>query len=163
MKRGALIAVGLVALAVVAWLACFRDGDEARIRAVILRLASTVSMQEGDTNVVFRVHRIDRDFAELFDDEVRVTFRELPYMPSGRAELASMAADLPTVWRSADISFDGVTVKLDLARASATVQATGKLVAPDRRETRAVDLLVRKVSGRWRIFAITVWPPDGPG
>jgi hypothetical protein len=160
MKRGAIVAVVLAALAVGVWAAFFRDSDEAKIRAALDRLASTVSVREGDANLVFRVHRIDRDFRELVDDEVRVSFPELPYVPSGRAELASMAADLPTVWQRAQFSFDSVTVKLDDARASASVGATATLVTPDRRESRSVDLLMRKEEGRWKIASVTVWQKD---
>jgi SnoaL-like domain len=160
MARKVGLGVALLALALGAWLVLRPRGDEAEIRAALARLASTVTVTEGDRNPVLRGRRIDRDFADLFDQDVRVTIPELPYVPSGRAELAATAADLPTVWSRAEASFGAVTIKLDDVHASATVEGTATLVTSDGRETRAVSLLLRKVDGRWRIFSVTVWPKD---
>jgi hypothetical protein len=151
--------VALIAGGVALWTRAGSDEDQ--IRAQLTRLAAALSMPEG-ANVVFRGTKMRSELEAIFEEDVRANIPDLPVaLPNKRSELADTATQLSTVFRTIDVDFKDVEVKLDDAKQTAHVAATVKLAATGRagasRDTRATDFLFNKRDGTWRIASVTVW------
>ena len=160
MKRIAFVV--LVALAVGGVVMWMRSGsDEERIRGQLTRLAAALRMEEG-TNALMRAGKMRSEMGAIFDEDVRANVPELPVaLPNKRSELADTATQLSMMFRSIDVDFSDIEVKLDDARQTARVGATVKLSSTGRagptRDSRATDFLFNKRDGTWRIASVTVW------
>ena len=169
MVRGKVIAIGATAFAavVVVWLTVFRASDDARIREQLAKLAAAVRVTADDaqTNPIGRFAHVNDAFTKLFDRDVRVSIPELTSLDSGRRPLAELATSAPRVFRSFDVDFSDIEVKIDDAKSSALVGATASVSAVEqgntpRADKRAVDFRFAKQDGEWLITSLTVWPKD---
>ncbi len=163
LERRAALGVGAVALLGVAAYFAFRATDESRIRGKLGKLAAAVRVEESDgqANPILRHVRVSETFAALFDPDVRVSISELGSFGSGRAGLEELAAEAPRFFRTLDVDFGKVTVKLDDQASSAAVGAVAKVKATERdgqarADARAVDLRFVKRDGEWIIATVTV-------
>jgi len=167
-RRGALVGVVAgIAVLVAVWLAFFRSSDEARIRAQLAALAAAVKVSPDDmsANPIARFARINDAFKKLFDAEVRVSVPELTTLDQGRKPLAELATSAPRIFRSFEVDFSDIEIKIDDAKTSALVGATANISAVEqgnvtRADKRAVDFRFAKVDGDWIVTSLTVWPKD---
>jgi ketosteroid isomerase-like protein len=165
-RRTLVIAVAAaVVVAVGVWLAFFRDGDEAKIRAAIVRATEAVRTTEDDTNPLMRLARVKTAFKESLDKEVRVHVEEVAGVPaslSGLDGVAGAVAQGLGIFESASTAAGDIEIKLGDGQVSA--QATAKVVFTGterggrlRVERRDVSYVVTKTDRGWRITSITVW------
>lgn len=161
------IAAAGLAIVIGVWAVFFRPSDEARIRAQLTKLAAAVRITADDTSVnpIGRFAHVNDAFASLFDRDVRVSIPELTSLDAGRKPLAELATHAPRVFRTLDVDFSEIEIKLDEAKTSALVGATASLAAVEqggvsRTDKRAVDFRFAKTSGEWMITSLTVWPKD---
>lgn len=170
MTRSRIVAIAIAAIVTAAVVLFFvlRPSDEQRVRAQLLRTVAAVTVTEDDTNPIVRLARIRREFKETLDKDVRISLVDVPNVPAlrnGRDALGETATQLTAVFRTMEIDLSAIEVKLDDAHTSAQVKSRATLVANGRdgrarRESRAVDFLLYKIDGTWRITTINVWPKD---
>jgi hypothetical protein len=164
--RNAGIAGAVAALVAGIWFAT-RPGDEARIREQLEKLSRVVHITDDDmqTNALGRLAHVNDALKSLVDHDVRVSVPEVPQIGSGRQELAQLITGAPRYLTTFDVDFKSVTIKLDDARVTAAVGATGDVSAHERGgrvrdDQRAIDFRFAKQDGAWIITTITVWAPD---
>src|SRR5258706_9392732 len=124
-RRGVLlafVAAGVVVLGFV-WLTFFRSSDEARIRAQLAALAVAVKVSPDDTSVnpIGRFAHMNDAFSKIFDRDVRVSIPELTTLDSGRKPLAELATNAPRIFRSFDVDFSQIEIKIDDSKSGALV------------------------------------------
>jgi phosphoribosylformylglycinamidine synthase len=153
-----LIAAGLIGLVYAIF---FWSSDEDQIRARLAQLADTVRISDGELNPVVRHGRIRQEFAEIFVKEVRAEVSELSEGLHGRNELAAAATQVAGAYRSADVSFGGVDIRIDRSGMTADVNASATVTGaqhgqPVRRDERQVSFQFEKIDGDWKIVSLTV-------
>ncbi len=153
------VAVGAVALGVM----FFRTSDEERIRKVLVDLAGTVAVKEGDT-LISRAARVKGKLPELVDDDVRVNVPELSVDVRGRRKLEEDAMRVGVLYQKADCELASVSIKIDqsdgestTATADAVAIVTATSGGERRVDRRDVHFLLRK-DASWKIATIDVAP-----
>jgi hypothetical protein len=154
----AVVLVGAVAFLIL------HDSDESRIKSQLERLAHAVRLSEGD-NPLFRAARIRDEFAATLDDGVRAHIPEVGNVQEGRGRLFELAMSGGAIgFQSFSVGLARIQVKLDEAHTSAKASATatfeGTRQGRAERDVRAVDFLLLKTDGIWRVTSITVWERD---
>jgi ketosteroid isomerase-like protein len=161
------IVTGLVgvAAAIGIYFAFFSQSDEQKIRAVLGRLSKAIGVSEGDTNPILRGARarVHSELVETFPPDVHVSVPELPQIHRGRSELEGAVTRAALVYRTAEVDLARLEIKLDDAHENAKVAVAATLRATRgdgeaKLTTRAVNFLVSKNDGKWRITSLTVWP-----
>jgi len=157
---------GLVlGLSLVGYAVFGRETDEEKILGVLARLEKTIRV-DGDTatNPLVRGAALRRDFSDVFDRNVRYRIPELSSPGSGAESLVSLALQSSTGLTTLDVSFSRPEVRL-VPTANASVDATAKVRAfrgtePYEEGNRRVHFELSKASGKWRIDAFSVEPPE---
>ncbi len=165
MKHKLISGAVAAAAAIAIYFAFFSTSDEQKIKNVLAHLAKAVRVTEEGKNPILRAARVHSDFVDVFQEQVVVHIPEMPAMKQGRAELEGTATQASFLFRTADVELGTVDVKVDDAHTSAKASATATLRATRRdgspeQGPRAVNFLLRKDDGVWRITSLTVWP-DG--
>lgn len=165
MTRRAVIAGGLLAIAIAIWALFFRGGsEEDAVRAVVKRTADAVKVIPGE-NPLLRATRIRGELIETLAPDVSVSIPELTDLARGRDPLTSVAVAATGAWEKAEISISFRKVQLDqgvaFVDAVATLDAT-RAGGPAERDTRRCSFRLEKRDGRFRIFEITVYPKESP-
>lgn len=164
-SRRRLLAIGGVALGVVlvGWAIFGRENDEDKIRGQLAKLEGLIRVQGDPPNLVVRALMLKREFAELFDRDVRVDIPEVSDMRSGRDDLAGLAAQEQRWFSTLDVSFRSIDIQLNNARTSAQVAAIAHVQAlrnggtAVERDERHIDFLFGKdQDGRWLISSLSV-------
>ena len=156
------IAVIAAGVCLIVYALLLRPSDEDRIRERLDRLASAVGVREDETNPVARGTRLGGELGELFAPEVPVS---IPELGGDRRELAAAATQAGAYYRSADVSFGSVTVRVEPGRTAASASATATLAGierggGERRDTREVSFELERIDGDWRITALRVERSD---
>jgi len=150
---GVVIGVAVIGYAILA-----RKSDEEQIQEQLERLAGAVRV-ETEENPIFRLKRLEGEFAELFVENVTVRVPELSSVRQGRRELVAMAARAGAYFSSVDVSFDNTEIVVGNLGANVTTTATltatrrGQDVEHDKRR---VTLRFTKPGGDWLIDSISV-------
>jgi hypothetical protein len=161
MKRSILLGIAIAAALAVLYVIFFRPSDEARIRMQLERLALVVQIDAGEKSPMPRAARIQKEFAKIFTDDARATVEELEESLEGRDALVSAAVQLAGAYTSADVSFDKVTVRINVAAAEARAIAkvTGVRQGQSHKlEEMRVRFTLKKLDGDWKIAKTTVGP-----
>src|SRR5579859_6099356 len=163
MKRGLWLGVLAAAALALAYFWVRRPDDEAQIRAQLTRLAAAVSKTDANANPLFRGARMRSEFAAVLDEDVRVNIPEVASaLPNKPGDLADTATQFTLLYPSLDVTLGDLETKLHDERQSAHVAATASLSAVARdghpeRDNRALNFLLRKADGTWRVTSVTVW------
>ncbi len=163
MRNKVLAGTLAVAIAAAIYFGFFARSDEEQIRKAVARLAHAVEVRPDDSNVIVRTARVRSELNEVLDENVHVSVPELTNLRQGRREVAEAASQASLAYRSAEIDVADLQIKFDPTHESAkaggraTLRATTR-AGEDRRDMRAVDFLLRKDGGAWRITSVTVWP-----
>jgi hypothetical protein len=170
MKRPYALAAagGLVVVAVViVYVAFFRASDEEQIHAQLDRLVATARVTEDtkDKNPIAQIARVRGEYKEVFEKEARVNVPELGSARTGREAIADLTMQAGQAFRSADIDLQKLEIKIDETKTTAQVSGVAKLTAVERdgrtrKDERAIDFVLSRAEGSWRIRSITVWPTD---
>jgi len=166
-KRRILLAAIVLGAAIAAYALLLGPSDEQRVRYQLTRLATSLTVSDDTgTNPIAHLAHVNSEFAEIFDEDVRVHIPELTSLGQGRGELARIAAQAPMQFRSLKVSFEDVSIKFDGSGRDAHVEATANLRATrrdggDASDRRAVTFQAVKRDGSWRISTVQVWPSAG--
>lgn len=159
MKRPLLLGfVAAVALTAI-YMIFFGASDESRIRDRLDQLAAAVRIDEDELSPLPRAGRIRSEFADIFTKDASASVAELDETFDGPDAMAAAAAQLVGVYRSADVSFDDVTVRVDEAHADVKATATVTGARHGRslsREELPVTLKLKKTDGDWKIVSAVV-------
>lgn len=164
---GLVLVVAVVAV-VAAYALLFRSSDEEQIKERLDQLAEAARIEDSELSPSIRQSRIREEIPAIFSKEASASVAELEDDLHGRDAIAAAVLQLATVYQSANVSFGGVRVRLDLSGKTAEVTATATVAgAPHgeafRRDKRRVTFTFGKVDGDWKITAATVAPKgDGP-
>lgn len=161
MRKKAIAGAIAAILAAAIYFVFFAGTDEEKIRGAIERLAKAVQVTADDGNPILKTARVRSELAAVLTDDAHVTVPELG-TKQGRDSIAEMAVQGSLAYRSAEVDMHDLQIKLDDAKTTAKVGARAHLRATTRageeqRDQRAVDFLLRKTEGRWKIASITVW------
>src|SRR5687767_2503252 len=123
------LALGLTLLSAVVLLwALFGETDEDRILSRIKDLASAVETKEGETNPVFRLARLNKEFKEALEPNVTLSAPELP-TTTGIPELSKLATAAPAAFGEIGMSVGETDITIDeranQARAVSRITLTG--------------------------------------
>jgi hypothetical protein len=159
-KKSAVVAICVVVACAVLGFTFFRDSEEERIKKVLVELAKTVMVKEGDT-LISRTARLRGRLPELVDDDVRVNVPELSVDLRGRPRFEEEATKAVLVYTSADCDFASLQIKVDPASTTATVEAvavvSGTRAGERRTDKRNIHFLLHK-DGGWKVSTIDVAP-----
>ncbi len=153
-------------MAIAVYFVFFAGTDEEKIRKCVAELARAVEVKADDTNVVMRGARLRGKLAEVLTEDVHVSVEELQGgKVTGRDPLVQRAAAIPAMYRTLEVNVHDYDIKVHPSGAEASVGARATVSATPhggdaKRDERAIDLLMRKDEGRWRVSSITVWGPD---
>ena len=155
----------LLGLVLAGYALFFNDSDEDRIRAKLQEFEVAVSMDEAERNILFRLARVKKAFAEIFVKKVTYDLPELQAKERGRTKLATLAASAPRLYRTMRVDLSGLSIKLDASASSAAAYGKAllsgeRLSGQPQRDSRTVSLRFDKVDGKWRIVAVTASPPE---
>lgn len=142
------------------------SSDEDAIRKQLDRLEAAVAVTAGDTNPVLRGARVKNAFVELFIQDVTIEIPELSSARSGRIELVGLAAQAPSLYRTASVDLGQLVIKVDEPKLSALAYGDATLTGTRQsggleEDKRTVSLRFDKVEGAWLIVAISVSAQDG--
>jgi len=167
MKRWlGLVAVAL-GLGIFVYAMFFGASEQEIIRKRLRIVVNAVELKASDTNLVLRAARIREAFAEVLTKEVVIEIPELAEAKTGRAEAAQLATSAATMYRTAAIDIDGLSIDVDQEGQSAhvsgkvRVQSTGRSGEPAQ-DTRTASIRLDKIEGKWRIVSLTVSAKDSP-
>jgi phosphoribosylformylglycinamidine synthase len=156
--------VGLIVVGVALVLYAFlRSSDEDQILDRLAQLAEAVRVEEGPSNPLVRHGHIRQEFAEIFSKEAHASVAEVAERLRGRDALAAAAAQLPSVYRSAHVSFGDVQVQIHQGGISAEAAASATVTGARhgdalRRDERRVKFQLEKIDGEWKIISAIVEP-----
>jgi hypothetical protein len=163
-KRSILVAVIAAVVAATVYTIFFRASDESLIRERLAQLAAAIRIDKGEKSPIARAARVRSEFTEIFTADARASIEELDESLDGRDALVSAAAVLEASYQSLDVSFTGVTMRIngDAADAKATAKLTG--ASADKVATRdeaRVNLTLKKISCDWKVVSVSVSPRRG--
>src|SRR5262245_50372411 len=111
--------LGALGLGLVGWALFGGGGDEKRILEKLMKLEETVHLEEESRNPVMRLARVRGELKEIVQSTVLVEIPEAPPFKAGRDGLAELATSESTWFRSADVRFDAIDVKVSDDKQSA--------------------------------------------
>lgn len=165
-KRLVAIAAGVLGIGVIGYAVFSEPSDEEQIRELLERLETAVVV-DGRENLLIRKARIDGEFDEIFDADVRVSIPELTSLKDGRSGLSMVATQAGSYFQTASVDIDDL--ELEVGSIGANVNARASLVATrsggPERDDRQVRFELSKSSGDWLITAVEVtprWEEDEP-
>lgn len=157
----------LAALSAAAWFGwrwIFPD-DETRIRAVLDRIAGTVSggIEESEVGRLARAASI----RNALDPEITVDAGPPFSQLAGRDTILASVARFTSTARDLTVSFDDVAVRVSPERTTANVHLTAlarfRGAAGDRElEARELDVTFRRRDGDWVVASVTLVPTLAP-
>jgi hypothetical protein len=138
-------------------------GDEGAIRSQLTRLAACLHTSQG-ANPIFQLPTIRDGFDATLDDNVHVHVADVSIpVPTGRRELAEAAVKATGYFSSFEARLRDFDIKLDEQRTMAQVAATVDVATGGDRgthDTRAINFILYKRDGTWRVTSVTVWGAD---
>ena len=144
----------------------FSDSDEDVIRGRLELLEESIEVTPQDSNVVFRVARIKKQFEEIFVKQVSFEIPELTNLSQSRQELVNLAANAPRMYTTASVDLMSLTIDIDSSKTSAVAYGEATLTATRHgagleRDTRTVSFRFDKVEGEWRVVSVSVSAKEG--
>jgi hypothetical protein len=144
----------------------FSDSEEDLIRGRLDLLEESIQVTPQDSNVVFRLARIKKQFAEIFNKQVSFEIPELTSLSQSRRELVNLAANAPRLYTTASVDLGGLTIDIDTSKTSAVAYGEATLTATRaggglERDTRTVSLRFDKIEGEWRVVSLSVSAKGG--
>jgi phosphoribosylformylglycinamidine synthase len=144
----------------------FSDSEEDLIRERLELLEESIHVSPQDSNVVFRIARIKKQFAEIFVKQVSFEIPELTNLTQNRQELVNLAANAPRLYSTASVDLGGLAIEIDSAKTSAVAYGEATLTAMRHsgnleRDVRTVSLRFDKVEGEWRVVKVSVSAREG--
>lgn len=163
--------VGLIGIAVCAALGAYAtfgrsNESESKIRGQLDDLAEAVRIDEGELSPLARQKRVGAELGEIFTEEASATIEEAGEELRGRPEIVAAAVQLITLYQSADVVFERVSVRIDpsgeRARATAVAALTGAPHGePRKRDERRVTFQLSKIKGDWKVTSAIIAPGKG--
>jgi phosphoribosylformylglycinamidine synthase len=159
MKRSLLLGfVAAVACAVI-YVLFFGASDESRIRDRLNQLAAAVRIDEDELSPLPRAGRIRSEFTDIFTKDATASVAEIDETFEGRDAMAAAAVQIVSAYRSADVSFDNIKMRID--EAAAEVKATAVVTGARHgqgitRDELPVILKLKKMEGDWKIVSAVV-------
>jgi len=159
MKRPLLLALLAAVAGTVIYILFFGASDESRIRDRLEQLAEAVRIDEDELSPLPRAGRIRSEFAEIFTTDASASVAEIDETFEGRDAMAAAAAQLVGRYRSADVSF--MNIKVRIHEAAAEVKATAAVTGATHgqgasREELPVTLKLKTIDGDWKITSAVV-------
>jgi phosphoribosylformylglycinamidine synthase len=159
MKRSLLLGFIAAVVGAVIYVLFFGASDESRIRDRLDQLAAAVRIDEDELSPLPRAGRIRSELADIFTKDATASVAEMDETFEGRDAMAAAAAQIIGVYRSADVSFENVKVRID--EAAADVKATAAVTGARHgqgitREELPVTLKLKKIEGDWKIVSAVV-------
>ena len=144
----------------------FSGSEEDLIRERLDLLEDSIHVSPQDSNVVFRMARIKKQFAEIFVKQVSFEIPELTNLTQNRRELVNLAANAPRLYSTADVDLGGLSIDIDSSKTSAVAYGEATLTAMRQsgnleRDVRTVSLRFDKVEGQWRVVSVSVSAKEG--
>src|SRR5688572_12629604 len=160
MDRRWLAAAGVVAgIGIVGYALFSQKTPEERIREQLERLSEVIRVGEEQENPVMRATRLNGQFAELFDKDVRAEIPELSNPIEGRRELVQLAARAHFWVRTLDVDFSRLDIEAGEvnARASGPARLSGTRTSGEP-ETgdRQVRFTLTQIDSEWKIDSVKV-------
>lgn len=165
MKRPLLLGFIAAVIGAAIYAIFFASFDESRIRNRIEQLAAAVRIDEDELSPLPRAGRIRKEFDDIFTMDATASLAELESSIEGRDAMVMAATQIVAVYRSADVSFDDVAVRIngDAAEVKAIADVSG---ATHRQgashDEMPVTLRLKKIDGDWRIVSAVVAPRRAP-
>ena len=162
MDRRWLAAAGVVlGLGIVGYAVFSQKTPEERIRERLERLSQAIRVGEPPENPVMRATRLNGQFAELFDKDVRADISELSNPIEGRTELVQLAARANVWVRTLDVDFSHLDIDAGQVNASASgparISGTRTSGEPETGE-RQVRFTLTLTDSDWMIDSVKVEP-----
>jgi hypothetical protein len=160
MDRRWLAAAGVVAgIGVVGYALFSQKTPEERIREQLERLSEVIRVGEEQENPVMRATRLNGQFVDLFDKDVRAEIPELSNPIEGRKELVQLAARAHFWVRTLDVDFSRLDIEAGEvnARASGPARLSGTRTSgePENGE-RQVRFTFTQIDSEWKIDSVKV-------
>jgi hypothetical protein len=157
-----LAAAGVAAgIGIVGYALFSQKTPEERIRSQLERLSEVIRVGEEQENPVVRGARLNGQFAELFDKDVRAEIPELSNPIAGRKELVQLAARAHFWVRTLDVDFSRLDIEAGEvnARASGPARLSGTRTSgePETGE-RQVRFTLTRTDSDWMIDSVKVEP-----
>jgi hypothetical protein len=164
MDKRWLAAAGVVAgMGIIGYALFSQKTPEERIREKLERLSEVIRVGEEQENPVMRATRLNGQFAELFDKDVRAEIPELSNPIEGRKELVQLAARTHFWVRTLDVDFSRVDIEAGEvnARASGPARISGTRTSgePENGE-RQVRFTFTQIDSEWKIDSVKVERSD---
>ena len=162
MDKRWLAAAGVVAgISIVGYALFSQKTPEERIREQLERLAAVIRVAEEPENPVLRATRLNGQFADLFDKDVRAEIPELSNPIESRKELVQLAARAHFWVRTLDVDFSRLAIEAGEVNGSASGPARLSGTRSDGEpETgdRQVRFTLTKIDSDWKIDSVKVAP-----
>jgi len=160
MDRRWLAAAGVGAgISIVGYALFSQKTPEERIREQLERLSVVIRVGEEPENPVLRATRLNGQFADLFDKDVRAEIPELSNPIEGRKELVQLAARAHFWVRTLDVDFSRLDIEAGEinARASGPARLSGTRTngEPETGE-RQVRFTLTNIDSEWKIDSVKV-------
>ena len=150
----------VIGIAIAVYALFFSDSEEDRIRAKLDQLEDAARVSDANTNIVVRTARVKKEFAEVFDKDVRFEIPELTSDESGRDVLVGLAAQAPRMYQTVSVDLGGLDITVDEAGLTAIAQGpatlTGTRGGQLERDDRTVSLSFDKIEGDWKVVMVSV-------
>ncbi|HLM74457.1 MAG TPA: nuclear transport factor 2 family protein [Polyangiaceae bacterium] len=159
MKRSLLLGFIAAVVGAAIYVLFFGDSDESRIRDRLDQLAAAVRIDEDELSPLPRAGRIRTEFTDIFTKDATASVAEIDDTFEGRDAMAAAAVQIASVYRSADVSFDNVKVRID--EAAAEVKTTALVTGARHgqgitRDELPVILKLKKMEGDWKLVSAVV-------
>jgi hypothetical protein len=162
-KRWVAAAALFAGVGIVGYALFSRQTPEEQVREQLSRLAAAIAVAEEAENPVMRAARLNGQFADLFDKDVRAKIPEISSPIENRRDLVQLAARANIWVRTLEVDFSRLDVEAGETSASADgpVQLSGVRVdgTPERGD-RTVHLQLMKVDSQWKVTSVRVEPKD---
>ena len=160
MDKRWLAAAGVVAgIGIVGYALFSQETPEERIREQLERLSVVIRVGEEAENPVARATRLNAEFADLFDKDVRANIPELSNPIEGRRELVQLAARAHFWVRTLDVDFSGLEIEAGEINASASgparLSGTRTSGEPETGK-RQVRFTFTNADSEWKIDSVKV-------
>jgi hypothetical protein len=164
MDKRWLAAAGVVAgIGIVGYALFSQKTPEERIREKLEHLSEVIRVGEEQENPVMRATRLNGQFVDLFDKDVRAEIPELSNPIEGRKELVQLAARAHFWVRTLDVDFSRVDIEAGEvnARASGPARISGTRTSgePEKGE-RQVRFTFTQIDSEWKIDSVKVERSD---
>jgi hypothetical protein len=165
MDRRWLAAAGVVAgIGIVGYALFSQKTPEERIREQLEQLSEVIRVGEEPENPVVRAARLNKQFAELFDQNVHADIPELNNPIQDRKELVQLAARAHFWVRTLEVDFSRLSIEAGEVNASASgparLHGTRTNGEPETGE-RQVRFTLSRADSEWKIDSVKVEPTRG--